>query len=182
LNYVLSRKKHSSFDGLDDDFDDFAEASMGDLAGCWDIGEILDDTDDVQQQARAEVSEQASDQSLQFGDSGNDLRPRLERESSMHLSEVFSDAPQTPVAAAADAAAAPTRGLQSWLERKLKDQEDNENNAGHRSVNEHSLTSSFNRSHSESEGQLGGSNFTPPPVAAGYIPAKATQTVGVQGV
>jgi hypothetical protein len=160
----------SSFDGLDnyDDFDDFAEASMN----FEDIGEDIDDDDHLP----GSLSElpQESKESLQFGDN-NDLiseesspisRPigQLEREPSMRLSDVFQ---QTPAAAeAAEATTAKTGGLRSWLEKKLKDQEDND---GHRSASkdDNSNSESF-RSHSESESQLGGANFALPP--GGWIP------------
>jgi hypothetical protein len=128
---------------------------MDDMDG-WDIGEV----------------QEASDKSLQLSDS-NDLPTRgLERESSMHLSEVFNT-PTPAAAAAAESLGAETtatttagtaRGLKNWLERKLKDQEDNDNNGGHHS----SQNSASFRSFSESESQLGGGNFVP--VGGGYIP------------
>jgi hypothetical protein len=168
----------SSFDGLDDDddFDDFAEVSMNfeDMDGL-DIGDFIDDDDDgggdddLLPGSLSEVPEE-SDESLQFSDS-NDLvseestpisHPigQLEREPSMRLSDVFHQGTEATTTTK-------TGGLRNWLEKKLKDQEDNDGHRSSVSKGDNSNSESF-RSHSESESQLGGANFALPP--GGWVP------------
>jgi hypothetical protein len=127
-----------------------------------DIGEIAhderDDDDDhgndadLLQEGLSEVQE-ASDQSLQFGDNSHNLVPEtstpssdipirgIERESSMKLSDVFEQTRAerslkgpaqnvAPVDGGGGEGGTETvgklGGLKNWLEKKLKEQEDND--------------------------------------------------------
>jgi hypothetical protein len=116
----------------------------------------------------------------------------LEREASMHLSEVFnhSDLPKTPVPEATpneprqlsdflETGGGPTTtrlaGVRKWIKEKLDEQEDNDNDSRtSKSLHDQgddSERSSFN----ESATQIRGGNL--PPGGGGWVPMSASQQV-----
>jgi hypothetical protein len=180
------------------DLDGFADASM-DFEK--DVGENMDvDTDITHSEgSQSMLLEESSNQSLQFNDNGNNnssgldvmesspildapqapvpVVRGLEREASMHLSEVFnhSDLPETPplpappqgpgqLADFLETTGGPTNrlaGVRKWIKDKLDEQDEDNGNKNERrkSLRDHEEDESVESSMNESVNQASGTNF-----------------------
>jgi hypothetical protein len=192
------------------DLDGFAEASMNfEGMDFLDFMENMDDDDvaaDLPPVSHMEGS-LSSDRSFQFDENKSDVvmesaitsAPKgvpsetgrgLEREASMHLSEVFnlSDLRETPAVQDAavpkgpgqlsdflESGGTPTRlaGVRQWIKEKLDEQEDSNNNNRRKPMRDQGDESQS--SLSESTSQMSAANL--PPGGVGWVPLSSSQQV-----